>query len=244
LSLFRRSTQKPVTPPRYYVYVSDAKVDMVLGQIPQSVLSGIAAELKLDLKILGLTLSQKEREENRYSRVAAALEYLDATVEIGTPETPTAYFRATMNMRWGVFGAAAYGRPAAPVVFFGGVRGDLAVALTGSPHHVIGAPPDTEMRKGFASYGIVDPEEYSGALRVDEPEQLDNEARAQGTFTTAEDFLRNIRGPSQPVEFVARVLAKRPRMYGLSGPDPIGDCTDVLLGSPFFVALAESPDDG
>ena len=39
-------------PLRFYVYVSDAKVDMLLAQIPQGLMKRFAAELTIDLKLL------------------------------------------------------------------------------------------------------------------------------------------------------------------------------------------------
>jgi hypothetical protein len=35
---------------RYYIYISDAKVDMLLSQIPHEQRNKIATELKLDFK--------------------------------------------------------------------------------------------------------------------------------------------------------------------------------------------------
>ena len=37
---------------RYYVYVSDSKVDMLYSQMPRGIRDRIAAELKIDLKVI------------------------------------------------------------------------------------------------------------------------------------------------------------------------------------------------
>ena len=39
---------------KYFLYISDAKVDMLFGQVPQKILKRIAAELTIDLKVVSL----------------------------------------------------------------------------------------------------------------------------------------------------------------------------------------------
>jgi hypothetical protein len=50
-------------PLKHYVYVSDAKVDMYYAQIPSPLLAGIAAELTIDLKVLGSGMSTSFKKE-------------------------------------------------------------------------------------------------------------------------------------------------------------------------------------
>ena len=66
---------------------------------------------------LALTLSQNEQQANRMTRLAAVLDHLRATTEIGSVTDPTAYVEGSMDMRWGVFGMATARRSAQPVVF-------------------------------------------------------------------------------------------------------------------------------
>jgi hypothetical protein len=83
----------------YYVYVSDAKVDMLFAQIPRPVKKRIAAELKFDLKVVGLSLKQNPSDETRYSKVKFVSEYVDKHLEVGTLDQPRAYFRGELGVR-------------------------------------------------------------------------------------------------------------------------------------------------
>ena len=54
---------------RYYVYVSDSKVDMLYSQMPSGLRDRIAAELKIDLKVVSVSVSGRRSEETRYSKL-------------------------------------------------------------------------------------------------------------------------------------------------------------------------------
>src|SRR3954454_11749274 len=89
---------------KYYLYVSDAKVDMLCAQIPRTVLNRIAAEFKLDAKVLGISLKEKPSDENRYTKLRVVDRYLRDNEDIGTPEWPGVYFQGTLLMRWTILG--------------------------------------------------------------------------------------------------------------------------------------------
>ena len=44
---------------RYYLYISDTKLDMLRAQIPVNKLKAIAVGLKIDLKLLSVSLERK-----------------------------------------------------------------------------------------------------------------------------------------------------------------------------------------
>jgi Family of unknown function (DUF7019)/Protein of unknown function (DUF2510) len=48
---------------RYYVYASDAKIDMLYSQIPPKLLNRVIGELKLDVKLLAVSLRQRETDQ-------------------------------------------------------------------------------------------------------------------------------------------------------------------------------------
>jgi len=60
----KRTKRDPAEPPRFYVYISDAKVDMLLGQIPAGLLERLAAEVTVDLKILSVKGGDPRRPRN------------------------------------------------------------------------------------------------------------------------------------------------------------------------------------
>src|SRR5262245_26427302 len=93
------------TPARYYVYISDAKVDMLYEQVPQGSLSRLASEVKVDLKVIGVTLKQAETPQPvRLAKLAIVERYLETGYPIGTIERPGSYFRGRMPMKWGYLG--------------------------------------------------------------------------------------------------------------------------------------------
>lgn len=86
---------------RYYVYVSDVKIDMLFAQIPRSLLARVAGDLKLDLKLLSVTLKKETLPETRYSKLDVVTQALREAGEIGTIEQPKQYFSGAMSMGWG-----------------------------------------------------------------------------------------------------------------------------------------------
>ena len=57
---------------RYYIYVSDAKVDMLLPQVTDTEKATIAAEFKVDIKLISASLkSERVTHDNRIYRLAA-----------------------------------------------------------------------------------------------------------------------------------------------------------------------------
>jgi hypothetical protein len=139
---------------------------------------------------------------------------------------------------------ASHRGPAQPIAFFSGVQNDTVVALTGSPHHVIGNPASTELQHGMASYGIVFPEEDSDHLQLAEPEELDarygGSTRAWYAYERADEYARKATGPVQRLEFMARTLGAADRQSYYD--DPLGDVSRLVLGSPLFVAMTRPRD--
>jgi Family of unknown function (DUF7019) len=53
---------------KYYTYVSDAKLDMLFAQIPSRVSKRLSAELKVDFKVVSLTLKPESEPITRYGK--------------------------------------------------------------------------------------------------------------------------------------------------------------------------------
>src|ERR1700683_2245150 len=124
-------------PLRYYLYISDTKLEMLFEQIDQSVRKRISAEFKIDLKIASLTLRRADNPgPTRVAKLRIVERFIDAHHDVGTIEEPgREYFRGQMNMQWGDM--------AVPAVCFRGTdaQGSEGVLLVGSKYHVIGEIP-------------------------------------------------------------------------------------------------------
>lgn len=235
---------------RYYLYVSDAKLEMLYGQIPVRLRDKIAAELKVDLKVIGATVSMKDRPETRYGKLDLVREYLTRHTQVGTVTDPASYFAGTVSMQWGLVTGSASGR----VVFFGGEEGDVVLGLAGSRHHMVGfqgegivdAPPSYGAGSSMVPY-ILEQLENSLATTLEGEAfaeagpvvELEDAAPSPASDTSDAQALkgvvygtRNLQGPRQNLEFLAkRLLTGRLAM-------PAGE-RGVLLGTPLYVALAD-----
>jgi hypothetical protein len=109
---------------KYYVYVSDTKVDMLYGQIPARERHSIATDLKIDLKLLSATFKETPPAETRYSRLQLVCDYIRRREAVGTVEDPKAYFEGTLMMSWGPlvnsYGSPGRGKLKSAVVYFAG----------------------------------------------------------------------------------------------------------------------------
>jgi hypothetical protein len=235
---------------KYYLYISDAKLEMLYGQMPGKIRDKIAAELKIDLKIIGATVSTKDRPETRYSKLDLVREYLITNSPVGSVSHPESYFSGTVPMQWGLITSPETGK----VVYFGGKVDSVVLGLAGSRHHVVGyqgegvvGAPDFSYGSSFAPMVIKSLEDGLAAV-IDRPETAETgpvvqlkspdpmspsetpDAQALQTVLFATE---NLLGPTQRLEF----LAKRLLMGKLSGSG--NERTDVLLGTPLYVALAD-----
>jgi hypothetical protein len=235
---------------KYYLYISDAKLEMLYGQMPVKIRDKIAAELKIDLKVIGATVSIKDRPETRYSKLDLVREYLITNFPVGSIAHPDSYFSGTVPMQWGLITSPESGK----VVYFGGNVDNVVLGLAGSRHHVVGyqgegvvGAPDFSYGSSFAPMVIKAIEDGLAAV-IDRPETAESgsviqlrerhpvdfsktpDARALDTVLYATE---NLLGPTQRLEF----LAKRLLMGKVSVSTE--EKVDVLLGTPLYVALAD-----
>ena len=252
---------------KYYIYVSDAKLDMLYAQIPRRVVDRLATELTVDLQLLSISLKEKPSDENRYAKLKLVAGYIDKHLKVGTVDEPEAYFRGNLPMRWGPLGGyfgvknpnlddplCWYGSdvcfewdPAVQsAVYFGGFTAETVLGLGGSLHHVIGHYGD-KPRVCTSSAPVL------LALLGREPRDgVDphlQDIGKPGGFPIPRFEIMSVvhttavmRGPQQRVEFLAkRLLERRIRDF----PTPLQDIwpdknqAHVLLGTPIYVALAD-----
>lgn len=225
---------------KYYLYISDTKVDMLYAQIPQNSKYKISKELKIDLKILSTSFKEIKSEETRYSKLKIVIDFIEKNLNIGTIDNlgkffeetvhnPSDYFKGTLPMKWG---PSSY---TSDTVFFGcSDKGNYFIGLGGSSKHVIG-------NRGTGASLVPSSSTTSHLLSVIKKElQLLN--IENGNSWENEDFAlenvyyftKNMNGPTQQIEFLARNL-----LQGYTN-DHEGDLARVIFGTPIYVAIADS----
>jgi hypothetical protein len=115
---------------KYYVYVSESKIDMLYSQIPKNTRSQIEAEVKFNLKIVEVSFAKKQFEDSLYERLAVVLEFLQKRDLIGHLSAPGDFFAGTVHLDW------AQIHPG--VVYFGGIYNDVTLGLGGSMKYLLG----------------------------------------------------------------------------------------------------------
>lgn len=223
----RKLRHRQVKPLRNYLYVSDAKLDMLFEQIDRSLLKQISVELKVDLKLASITLHHAEDPSPaRMAKLRIVERFIDDHHNVGTCENRgREYFRGQLNMQWGWITHPS--RNAASIIFFRSKEDTLSLTLAGSRRHVIGEPPDVSAVAGSALphiiAGISDHISDKSALAG-----LPSESARWVRATRVRELrLHPEDAPSQPMEFLAIPLAED------RGPD-----VHVVLGTPIYVALA------
>ncbi len=247
--------------PRYYLYISDSKVISMYNQIPRRRLRRALKDTKIDVKLLAATLA--EPPETRESRLAEVEDFLDKAGLVGTLDSPSAYFRGVMSMRWGQLPA-----PHESIVYFGGETENSIIGLSGSVPHVLGssgniAPgeppptttiPDAASPLGLALIGGSAAPALTTALEtiagIEEGGLSNSEALLANHYRAVLGVNAKLKGPL----FVAEFLAKRFTTTGSLGTaaelagavhglyDPIMSIRrrekNVVLGTPVYVAQA------
>jgi hypothetical protein len=198
---------------RYYIYISDAKVDMLLPQIDGSAKRKIAKELSVDLKIISAKRSLEVAQgEDRVLRLEVVARYLRDLGDLGSVDAPAQFFQGEMEMKWGPYESSG-------LVYFGGETTNTVLGLGGSGTHLIGA----DERQPTSAFSLTPYLLNALSEKLDESAVSPREEEtALQAVTMANHYLE---GPAQRVEFVAKRL--------------LGDGGHVLLGSPLYVALLD-----
>jgi hypothetical protein len=209
-----------------YVYLSDTKLEMLYAQIPVRLRDRIAADLKIDLKVISVTVKERESVESRFSKARIVVEQLQRDFDVGTVDNPRPYFEGSLQLRWGVYPDSRIGEP---LVYFGGVTQQTILGLGGSARHLIGAVP---MPPGstFSLGGSALPSILTVISRADQTTETadDDDKGDRAALGEVQAFTNGMTGPRQSLHFLAQRL--------LTGRATDQRYQSVLLGSPLFVA--------
>jgi hypothetical protein len=181
---------------KYYVYISDSKVNMLYAQGGPGTVARRDSIAKLDALLADLARGGR----------------------IGTIDEPKEYFAGAMPMRWGpcAFPSVPQLTPS-PLVYFGGATETTVVGLGGSAKHVIGAVGSAMPgAHSCLPYFILQLRKELG-----ESLPLSLEDENQSLMAVYEATMRG-KGPSQELEFVAKRLAYGPcpaKFFSTTKPD-------------------------
>lgn len=217
---------------RYYLYVSDSKVDMLLSQIDPALTRKQTTELSLNLSVLGgKRATESAAGGERTMRLERVVRYLEDHGDLGSVDEPGQFFWGLLPLRWGPFPTD----PTLSLVYFGGATERTVVGLGGSGSHVLGAPPPQPsapiMPRSLTPSllaGLATDPDIKALVDAVEDEDGHPDRAALAAVHQANAVMR---GPTQNVEFVAKRL--------LHAPSPRLDGTAVLLGTPLYVALVD-----
>jgi len=227
---------------KFYVYISDAKVDMLLPQVPHDVKKKVAMEFGIDLKVLtAKRITEVESEENRISRLETVVKFIQESGNVGTVDKPAQYIEGTLPMRWGPYDTLGNAKPS--FAYFGGETDKTVLGLGGSLHHVMGnvgtsdpSYPSASVAPFLLSYLgkelAAGPSESKGEETSGAQAHSDEELAGLAVHLAT----RGMKGPLQRLEFLAKRLfqAPIPRPERDSHPE-----MHVLLATPLYVAMAD-----
>lgn len=232
---------------RYYIYISDSKVDMLLPQVPNQIKRKIADEFAIDLKIFSARRQTEVLDnDTRVSRLQVVEHHLRENASVGSVDDHEARWIADcLPMRWSVAEVQYCGKNH-KIVFFAGQKDSSYVVLTGSAENVLGT---THGYSGSLAPTILavlarEPEWIRKALEVNSIEgaigaidmmQL-NLAEEQEALGRVVDMAEMRNGAVQEVEFLAkRMMSGQTIRHTYEEPREVS----VVLGTPLYVAQAD-----
>jgi hypothetical protein len=221
---------------KYYIYISDAKVDMLFPQVPHDIKKKVATEWKMDLKLLSASRRvETEAEDNRIARLETVVDFINQYGDVGSIDEPGEYIQGTETLKWGSYGFNPQGNPA--VYFHGGTRKTI-FGLGGSMHHLIGNSKLSFTHSQSYTYTLVAYLAKELDLRTRESEQqYAADAPKHITPLMAVEWAKTeMDGPGQKVGFLAKKLVYGPIVDSSihRKPGKFG-----LLATPLYVAMAD-----
>ena len=209
---------------RYYIYISDSKLEMLYDQIPPRQRETIAAELNINLGIVQAKFSSERVENARHQKILMLEKFLGK--RIGTLEHSRPYVAGVVTAAWG-----PYGLDYPDAVYFGGIANGVYFGLMGSMSNCIGGSNDAPTGHSLSSYVIQTlarrkmlPSRISSRLHSDMSADDINRKAFEGVIMANQCSIE----PQERVRFLARTVISRNEPD--SGEHP------VYIGSPIYVA--------
>ena len=183
---------------------------------------------------------QKERESeiNEQDKLDAVVAALEERQMLGPPDDHKEYIKGVFPMRWGLFDDHNI-RPntEGPLVYFSCLVGKLLIGLGGSSLH-IGNPFGISSTNSRSSTPALCAWLRAGLDTGDRPPSHYRESEYSELYEISEAMAfanEYLEGPTQDVEFVARVL-KRGEGAVLRPGQRREERGEVILGTPLYVS--------
>ncbi len=215
---------------KYYIYISDAKVDMLFPQVPHDIKQKIASEFGIDFKVfVAKRKVESESEENRISRLEAVVSYIREYGNLGSVDEPDEYVAGTMpmrNIRLEQWNSSA--------IYFSGHTDTTMFGFGGSAKHLIGALPDPSVPIGTPSHTWA----IISALNRATAEWRPQDSADQTSLSAVAELETEVEeGLYENIEFFAKRLLFNDQEWVWT---PRGTRSwQVLLGSPLYLAKAD-----
>lgn len=215
---------------KYYIYISDDKLDMIYTQIPRTLWQRFAAELEVNLNLIKASLKVSEKKLNKFICLDEVVKYIEDNNEVGTVDCPNVYFKGALSMKYMTIAGIAF-RGAIP-------DKESYLCLGGSVEHLIGTSLRKMEHEEFFLGSALDSILLVLGKNLNEAgvKVVDSEFLNQRMDFSAASYIqltidmmqdrKNI--PARRYEFLAK------RLYN---HEYLG--TKTLLGTPIYVALAD-----
>jgi hypothetical protein len=220
---------------KYYLYVSNSKLEMLYQQVASSDKTKKSLEWSVDLKAVKLTRKMEaENEPDTNDKLRTVLREIEDAERVGTIEEPKEYVKGTLPMRWGLFRDSGRPMEEPPLVYFGGRTETTVFGFGGSSRHVIGnAGASATGSRSVAPYlvaHLLDGLDMSREGWRFNPTCSDDDSDTYHAISLATDHLK---GQEQNLEFYAKLL-----LQGELWDSKRQETIRVLLGTPLYVAMA------
>ena len=137
---------------KYYIYLSQTKVDMLFPQVPAVFLKGAEAEITVNLGLASAALKSRSLEDGKElaGRAAAVCSYIRRYEVVGDVSLPKRWIAGTGMLQWGVVKGCG-----SDLVLFGGKVAEKSLALIGSRESVIGEVKTAEANHAALHYKLI-----------------------------------------------------------------------------------------
>jgi len=208
-------------PLRYYVYISQSKLDVLIPQLPESRLRALTADIRINVGVVaaGVATAGTAASPELSAKAGVLTDYLEKQQGwVGSLTAPGRYVRDVASLQHGVLQDYA-----ADLAVFAGVVNGLKLALIGSPASLIGAVANAEANHSVNYYLLRFLSHTAESLPSEEDLSHDDRQR----FGQAIDRALRV-GLSLPAKLNLEFLAR-----------PLFRSDGMLVATPIWVALAE-----